>query len=486
MNQLCTIAGATVGKQCINVEKFADGLYNKAFLMTMDDQQEVVAKVPNPNADIPRLTTASEVATMDFMRNTLNTPAPRVLAWNSSCMNPVRAEYIIMEKAQGVQLASVLPTMSAEQKGQVIRAIARYQREWLKVTFHKIGSLYYAKDLPTPDQTKTCYSDTLGNPVWQSEFALGPILDREWIDYGWGNIDGDRGPWTTALDYRRAVLQRDKEAIRRLEKLPTPLSMLCGPSLYQPTKEKKLSACEAALKALPRVLPNEPWASGFHLWHDDLHEENIYVDANDPTVITSIIDWQSTSITPLFDHAVVPGFLQYDALAAQGHDPPATPHLRDDLAPDEKSTALKQYEEQVLSSGYKHLLKNNIPLAFDALMFEGSSSSAVLNSARNLLEVGEAYCLGSIAALDDCPVQFSESELAELQRDAEKTEESINAMNVIKEALGPLFPERGIVRPDQYSDAKAALRRIQAQVVEQFSANADDRKRWQETWPFDS
>jgi hypothetical protein len=33
----------------------------------MDDGQEVVAKVPNPNAGTPHFTTASEVATMEFV-----------------------------------------------------------------------------------------------------------------------------------------------------------------------------------------------------------------------------------------------------------------------------------------------------------------------------------------------------------------------------------------------------------------------------------
>ena len=33
----------------------------------MDDGQEVIAKVPNPNSGTPYFTTASEVATMDFV-----------------------------------------------------------------------------------------------------------------------------------------------------------------------------------------------------------------------------------------------------------------------------------------------------------------------------------------------------------------------------------------------------------------------------------
>ena len=42
-------------------------MFNKAFLMSMDDGQEVIAKVPNPNAGVAHFTTASEVATMDFV-----------------------------------------------------------------------------------------------------------------------------------------------------------------------------------------------------------------------------------------------------------------------------------------------------------------------------------------------------------------------------------------------------------------------------------
>lgn len=66
MNELCKAAGASVGRECVKVEKYADGLYNKAFLLTMDNDEQVVAKVPNPNAGLPYLTTASEVATMDL------------------------------------------------------------------------------------------------------------------------------------------------------------------------------------------------------------------------------------------------------------------------------------------------------------------------------------------------------------------------------------------------------------------------------------
>ena len=68
MNELVHIAtSSTASRSCMAVRKLPEGQYSKAFLLTMDDGKRVIAKVPNPNAGRPHYTTASEVATMDFV-----------------------------------------------------------------------------------------------------------------------------------------------------------------------------------------------------------------------------------------------------------------------------------------------------------------------------------------------------------------------------------------------------------------------------------
>lgn len=47
--------------------KFREGQYNKVFQLVMDNGAEVVAKIPNPNCGPAYYTTASEVATVDFV-----------------------------------------------------------------------------------------------------------------------------------------------------------------------------------------------------------------------------------------------------------------------------------------------------------------------------------------------------------------------------------------------------------------------------------
>ncbi len=68
MNELVHIAASsTASRSCVAIRKLPEGQYSKAFLLIMDDGKRVIAKVPNPNAGRPHYTTASEVATMDFV-----------------------------------------------------------------------------------------------------------------------------------------------------------------------------------------------------------------------------------------------------------------------------------------------------------------------------------------------------------------------------------------------------------------------------------
>ena len=124
---ICLNTGATiksVAESCpiigIKVLKCVEGQFNKAFLMTTNDGTEILAKIPNPNAAPAIYTTASEVATRDFvhsmyfvhlvsemlisktqLRKALNFLVPRIINYSRSTLNPVGIEYILEEKARG-------------------------------------------------------------------------------------------------------------------------------------------------------------------------------------------------------------------------------------------------------------------------------------------------------------------------------------------------------------------------------------------------
>lgn len=118
--------------------------------------------------------------------------------------------------------------------------------------------------------------------------------------------------------------------------------MVCGPGLYQPTAAKKSSAMKSYLCLHDALLPKDPIITAPAFWHNDVHEENIFVDLEDPTKIIGIIDWQSVDLLPLFDHNLDPAFIQYSGPI------PATlerPELEDTskMSHEERVKATKDY-----------------------------------------------------------------------------------------------------------------------------------------------
>lgn len=70
IDALAEIAASCLGHDpasCVKIEKMPEGNFNKSFLLTMANGSQVIARVPNPNSGFPHFTTASEVATMDFV-----------------------------------------------------------------------------------------------------------------------------------------------------------------------------------------------------------------------------------------------------------------------------------------------------------------------------------------------------------------------------------------------------------------------------------
>ena len=70
LNALVHIAEEAAGADaiCVNVSKLSEGNFNKVFLATMQDGKQLIVKIPNPNSGPAHYTTASEVATMQFVR----------------------------------------------------------------------------------------------------------------------------------------------------------------------------------------------------------------------------------------------------------------------------------------------------------------------------------------------------------------------------------------------------------------------------------
>jgi hypothetical protein len=115
------------------------------------------------------------------MRNNLSTPTPRVLAWDSRRDNAVGAEYIIMEKAEGVPLGRVWDRMGGADKARLLLQVFRFMKAWLANPLPGYGGLYYADDvsgdqtLPVPVVGTGAHHDVSG----KQRFVIGPAVGRD-------------------------------------------------------------------------------------------------------------------------------------------------------------------------------------------------------------------------------------------------------------------------------------------------------------------
>lgn len=301
-------------------------------------------------------------------------------------------------------------------------------------------------------------------------------------------------------DYRLAIGRREIDSIASLPQLPKSPLTLCGPHSYKPTREKKIAALENYLKLVKYVLPTDESLNTSYLWHPDLHTENIYVDPNDPTRIVGLIDWQSADLLPLFDHARQPYILDYDGPQLKGLERPKLAENHKDLSPDERRRALSLYESSSLVALYRKLTYDQNKPLYRAMGYCDTISYDILVFAQNLLVDGEAHYQALVADLQNCwadlpgvrsrgnplfPFQFSDEGLAAIENNVVAAIRGMEYMKRIGQKTGELWPEKGLVRHDQYEDAKEAIKQAKLELYDHLGLDEGERAEWNATWPFD-
>ncbi len=129
------------------------------------------------------------------MRDTLKIPVPKVLVWSAKAEgSEVGAEFIIMEKAPGVQLASFWDAMHPRKRLETMRQFVRFDKTLACSHFPAHGGLYYEEDLSSmPDQT---YIKLKKDQSGGHQYCVGPTNNRNFFDNGRGALILDRGPCT--------------------------------------------------------------------------------------------------------------------------------------------------------------------------------------------------------------------------------------------------------------------------------------------------
>ncbi|KDQ08500.1 hypothetical protein BOTBODRAFT_148707 [Botryobasidium botryosum FD-172 SS1] len=195
-------AKATGAAECTNMVFEAEGGFNRASRVIMDNGRQVIARIPFPNAGPQRITTQSQVATMDFVHTRFRAPVPNVLAYEASRDNPVGCEYIIMERCTG----SVVESQDGITDG-FLNDLADFQVKLAATTFSQYGSIYHKEHVSSELEARPLYSDGAPDDECSQRLKVGPSVER-------ARMDIDRGPWRDVNSYLCAAVACEAGWIR--------------------------------------------------------------------------------------------------------------------------------------------------------------------------------------------------------------------------------------------------------------------------------
>ncbi|EGE00858.1 hypothetical protein TESG_08160 [Trichophyton tonsurans CBS 112818] len=181
------------GGKVIDLQKLGEGGFNRAFSAILESGQQVVVKIPYPLSVPRKYATASEVATLKFLRSK-GIPVPKVYGWSATDDNAVGVEYIIMEAASGIGLNTKWFNMTKKQQQAVTLGIIGIEKTLFDIPFGSIGSLYFKTDLP-PELQADLYLPGASDPDGDCDtFCIGPIADYMFWYGKRAELAVDRGP----------------------------------------------------------------------------------------------------------------------------------------------------------------------------------------------------------------------------------------------------------------------------------------------------
>ncbi|KJX99258.1 kinase-like protein [Zymoseptoria brevis] len=216
--------------------------------------------------------TASEVATLDFVRQNTSIPVPKVLASDPSNLNGLQFEWMLMEHRPGAILERRWRRIHPLGKSNLITSLARIAADLYAASTRstRIGSIYPGEG--------------------PGQYAVGRMIS---IPFFWGDRaarrDIARGPFENSYDWLFSRLDLFLQA--QVETLDNSTD---EDDIEEATVSKALA--DRLLRLLPRIFPPDAVCEPVTLSHIDMSDRNILVD--DSGSITAVLDWGCSVVVP--------------------------------------------------------------------------------------------------------------------------------------------------------------------------------------------
>ncbi|KAG6811166.1 hypothetical protein H0H92_008689 [Tricholoma furcatifolium] len=328
IDRVCTVFDA---EKITRLEKLSEGSYNRAFKFTFDNDKGAVLRLPCPLAGPASLITASEVATMEFAREVLNIPVPRVFDWSADSTKCGGIPYILMEPIPGIGLNQRGP-VEREEGTALLDDTLKIEKAFEKVQFSQLGSLYFTEDVSADLQARPLFAENmeLDSDVLRkaaSRYRIGPLVDRQWYRGERATMAVDRGPWPDFVSYCLAGINLELAWLDHPASKSQPFrrTAMQSPRLHR-------SVLEMCAKVIPLILPDTKYMQPT-LWHPDLNTANLLIAPSGKAHVLSLIDWQHAVIAPYAFQAAFPEAFIYEGDMTEFRVEPETnlTYLPDDL-----------------------------------------------------------------------------------------------------------------------------------------------------------
>ncbi|OSD05708.1 hypothetical protein PYCCODRAFT_1384679 [Trametes coccinea BRFM310] len=495
-----TAIQAADAQSCVSMKKVHEDMVKRIFALNFDNGKELIAKIPFPTSGPKHLCTASEVATLDYLRNCNGIPVPDVRAWCSRAdSSPVGTEYIMYEKMQGVPLLQHdrarldAPIWEDAYIAGALPLVQRLETYLHMIPFAQIGSLYYKEDVDESLRDRPLYKVDMPPSMGSERFCIGPTVDREFWRAGRAALDIDRGPWPDMHSYMRALASCARASIDAFPPEPS-------------TKAKYHQLISDYEKLIPHISPEQ---RPYVLWHPDLNARNIIVtESSEPCAVVGFVDWQGAIIAP--DHLqlqIPPAYEAEEHPMVNDGDGTAMPSLRpeaDALEGEEKQSvqlALRRLQRKKMHELY---VRENEPELgkemYDTLCSPGRRLVTLPGQliARGvedgLAAIEKSFLIvramwSMVAEVDEkgvpvveFPIDISDAEAKRIQEEVEQRAQDEEMADPVLAMLGIMRAHEGEVPAEQYEVAKSVVEGAR-QALLNAAPTLEEKERRARAWP---
>ncbi|KAF2464602.1 kinase-like protein [Lindgomyces ingoldianus] len=478
----------------ISMKKLAEGGFNRVFVLVLQNGFELIAKIPYHIARPEYFATASEAATLAFLR-LRGIPVPEVYSYSATAENPVGTEYILMEKAPGVCLASKWVNLQDLEIRRLAHSFVELETKFFQIPFSATGSLYFKKDIPSSLQAPL---DTEEHATEANQFCIGPIADYMFWYGRRASLKLNRGPWKNHVEYLQSIAKKEIDWTQRYGKPMKPdfPHNDLGLGIQRPGDHLRLLECYQLLT--PHLLPKDP-AHPFNqptLRHPDLTPSNIFITPETGR-ISCLIDWQHAIIQPQLLAAGYPrAFENPDDELSPELVEPKLPEDLESLQVEEKAAVCELYRRRLLFFSYRvlngHFNRHHIAALRDPLLL---GRQMLVDRAGRQWEGNLITLKGAIMRtaqfwehLPDvksvkCPVQFDQMELDQFSENEDDWLKMSVAVEQWRKRVCNIT-EEGWVRNEDYEEAKKKLGDLEEEIRLQCEGDEEDIQAFRTGWPF--